>query len=121
MTLIGKKITELQKKILVAKNGLSEINKQEQPLPEFIDKANLLRSNEYLKRANDHKSKLIISYEEYTRELEKIVSSILEIKGNLNELKSRVRPRKKAIKKKRKKTRKSNPRRKKTRKKRKRS
>jgi len=85
------------------KNELSEINKKEQPLPEFIDKANLLRSNEYLQRANDQKSKLITSYEKYTGELERIVSSILEIKGNINDLKSRFSPQKKISKNKRKK------------------
>ena len=128
MSSIAKKINDLQKNILNAKNDLSEINKQEQPLPEFIDKANLLRSNEYLQRSNDQKSKLIISYEEYTRELERIVSSVLEIKGNLNDLKSKLRPRKKTTKKKRKKSprrktrkRKSTSRRKKPKKKRKRA
>jgi len=103
MSVIGNKVNELQKKILVAKNELSEINKNEQPLLELIDKANLLRSNEYLQRANDQKSKLIISYEEYTKELERIVSSVLEIKGNLNDLKSRFNPHKKPTKNKRKK------------------
>lgn len=102
MSAIGKKVDELQKRILIVKNELSEINKKEQPLPEFIDKANLLRSNEYLQRANKQKSKLITSYEDYTHELERIVSSILEIKGNLKDLKSRFNPRKKTIKKNRK-------------------
>ena len=100
MSAIGNKVNELQKKIKVIKNELSEINKKEEPLPEFIDKANLLRSNEYLQRANNHQSKLIISYEEYTSELERLVSSVLEIKGNLNLLKSKFNPRKKTIKKK---------------------
>ncbi len=130
MSAIGNKITEQQKRILVAKEELSEINKKDQPLPEFIDKANLLRSNEYLQRANDQKSKLIISYEEYTKELERIVSSVLQIRGNLNELKSKFNPRKKKIKIKRKKQSrkkikkrktKSKPRRHKLRKKRKKS
>lgn len=101
MSSIGNKINELQQKIQLLKNELSEINKNEEPLPEFIDKANLLRSNEYLQRSNDQKSKLIKSYEEYTVELEKIVSSILEIKGNLNSLKSRFQHKKKIAKKKR--------------------
>jgi hypothetical protein len=95
MSALGNKINELQKRILVVKKDLSEINKNEQPLPEFIDKANLLRSNEYLQRANTQKSKLIISYEEYTKELEQIISSVLEIKGNLNALKSRFSSHKK--------------------------
>ncbi len=103
MSALGNKVDDLQKRILVAKNELSEINKKEAPLPEFIDKANLLRSNEYLQRANDQKSKLITSYEEYTNELERIVSSILEIKGNINDLKSRFSSRKKISKNKRKK------------------
>lgn len=112
MSAIGNKITELQKRILVDKNDLSQINKREEPLPEFIDKANLLRSNEYLQRSNEQKSKLIISYEEYVRELEKVVSAVLEIRGNLDSLKSKLKPkrsttpkkRKKTVKKKRKKT-----------------
>ena len=99
MSVIGNKISELQKRILIVKNEISKINKNEKPLPEFIEKANLLRSNEYLQRANDQKSKLIISYEEYTHELEKIVSSVLEIKGNINDLKSRFNTRKKPVKK----------------------
>ena len=106
MSSIGNKVNELQKKIKVIKNELSEINKKEEPLPEFIDKANLLRSNEYLQRANNHQSKLIISYEEYTSELERLVSSVLEIKGNLNLLKSKFNPRKKTIKKRKKPSRK---------------
>ena len=106
MSAIGNKVNELQKKIKVIKNELSEINKKEEPLPEFIDKANLLRSNEYLQRANNHQSKLIISYEEYTSELERLVSSVLEIKGNLNLLKSKFNPRKKTIKKRKKPSRK---------------
>jgi len=130
MSAIGNKVAEHQKRILVAKEALSEINKKDQPLPEFIDKANLLRSNEYLQRANDQKSKLIISYEEYSKELEQIVSSILQIKGNLKELKSKFNPRKKKTKIKRKKQSrkkikkrktKSKPRRRKLRKKRKKS
>ncbi len=104
MSGIGNKVNELQKKIQVIKDELSEINKNEEPLPEFIDKANLLRSNEYLQRANNQKSKLILSYEEYTSELEKIISSVLEIKGNLNSLKSRFKKRKKTPSRKRKKS-----------------
>ena len=100
MSTLGNKVSELQKKILVVKNELSEINKHEEPLPEFIDKTNLLRSNEYLQRSNDQKSKLILSYEEYTKELERIVTSVLEIRGNLNDLKSRFNSSKKTKKRK---------------------
>jgi len=93
------KINELQNKIIQIKTELSEINKDEKPLPEFIDTTNMLRSNEYLKKANETKSKLLISYEEYANELENLVVSISKIKGNITNLKSRIKSRKKPKKK----------------------
>jgi len=93
------KINELQNKIIQIKKELSEINKEEKPLPEFIDTTNILRSNEYLKKSNEEKSKLLITYEEYTNELENLVSSIYKIKGDITNLKSRIKSRKKPKKK----------------------
>ncbi len=93
------KINELQNKIIHIKTELSEINKEEKPLPEFIDTTNILRSNEYLKKSNEEKSKLLIAYEEYTNELENLVSSISKIKGDITNLKSRIKSRKKPKKK----------------------
>ena len=93
------KINELQNKIIQIKTELSEINKEEKPLPEFIDTTNMLRSNEYLKKSNETKSKLLIAYEEYTYELENLVTSISKIKSNITNLKSRIKTRKKSKKK----------------------
>ena len=93
------KINELQNKIIQIKTELSEINKDEKPLPEFIDTTNMLRSNEYLKKANETKTKLLIAYEEYTDKLENLVTSISQIKGNITNLKSRIKSRKKPKKK----------------------
>ena len=93
------KINELQNKIIQIKTELSEINKDEKPLPEFIDTTNMLRSNEYLIKSNDEKSKLLIAYEEYTDELENLITSISKIKGNITNLKSRIKSRKKPKKK----------------------
>ncbi len=93
------KVNELQNKIIQIKKELSEINKEEKPLPEFIDSTNILRSNEYLKKSNETKSRLLISYEEYTNELENLVSSISKIKSNITNLKSRIKSRKKPKKK----------------------
>ncbi len=93
------KINELQNKIIQIKTELTEINKDEKPLPEFIDTTNMLRSNEYLKKTNEVKSKLLIAYEEYTDKLENLVISISEIKGNITNLKSRIKSRKKPKKK----------------------
>jgi len=93
------KINELQNKIIQIETELSEINKDEKPLPEFIDTTNMLRSNEYLKKSNETKSTLLIAYEEYTNELENLVTSISKIKGNISNLKSRIKSRKKPKKK----------------------
>ena len=93
------KINELQNKIIQIKTELTEINKDEKPLPEFIDTTNMLRSNEYLKKANETKSRLLIAYEEYTDELENLATSISKIKSNLTNLKSRIKSRKKPKKK----------------------
>ena len=99
MSEIGKKISELQKKIVLAKKELSEINILEQPLPEFINTTNMLRLNEYLQKSNEKKSQLLIAYEEYTNELENLVSNIAQIKGSIHNLKSNFKTHKKIKKK----------------------
>lgn len=95
MLSIGKKVSELQKKIILAKKELSEINSLERPLPEFINTTNILRSNEYLQKSNEKKSQLLTAYEEYTDELENLVSNIAQIKSTIHNLKSHLKPRKK--------------------------
>ena len=99
MLAIGKKISELQKKIVLAKKELSEINALEQPLPEFINTTNMLRLNEYLQKSNEKKTQLLIVYEEYINELENLVSNISQIKDSLHNLKSNLKTHKKIKKK----------------------
>ena len=105
MSAIGNKLDIMQKKIMQAKKELSEIHMLEQPLPEFINTTNMLRTNEYLQKANEKKSQLLTAYEEYVNELESLVSNIAQIKGNLNYLKSYLKPRKQTKKKLKRKTR----------------
>ena len=99
MSAIGNKLDIMQKKITQAKKELSEIHMLEQPLPEFINTTNMLRTNEYLQKENEKKSQLLTAYEEYVNELESLVSNIAQIKGNLNSLRSHLKPRKKTKKK----------------------
>jgi hypothetical protein len=94
MSSIENKLDILQKKIMQAKKELTEINILEQPLPEFINTTNMLRTNEYLHKANEKKSQLLTAYEEYVYELERLVSNISQIKGNLNYIRSHLKPRK---------------------------
>jgi len=105
MSTIRNKLDILQKQIMQAKKELSEINMLEQPLPEFINTTNMLRTNEYLQKANEKKSQLLTAYEEYVNELESLVSNIAQIKGNLNYLKSHLKPRRQTKKKIKRKTR----------------
>jgi hypothetical protein len=95
MLAIGKKISNLQKKIILVKKELSEINSLEQPLPEFINTTNLLRSNEYLQKSNEKKTQLLNAFEEYVNELENLISNIAQIKGSIHNLKSHLKPHKK--------------------------
>lgn len=99
MSAIGNKLDIMQKKIMQARKELSEIHVLEQPLPEFINTTNMLRTNEYLQKENEKKSQLLTAYEEYVNELESLVSNIAQIKGNLNSLRSHLKPRKKTKKK----------------------
>ena len=99
MSTIENKLDILQKKITLAKKELSEIHMLEQPLPEFINTTNMLRTNEYLQKENEKKSQLLTAYEEYVNELESLVSNIAQIKGNLNSLRSHLKLGKKTKKK----------------------
>ena len=89
MSISIKKINELQKKILEAKKEIDELSKLEQPIPELIKTTNLLRSNEYLLKENESKSKLLSYYEQYSSELEKLVLSTTIIKTKIKQLKTR--------------------------------
>ena len=93
MSNVAKKASELQRKIVQAKQDLDEINKLEQPMPELINTTNMLRSNEYLTKANEKQSKLLVTYEEYAKELEKLVLSTSVIKAKIKTLKRRSKPR----------------------------
>jgi hypothetical protein len=93
------KVKKLQNNILQIKIELDHINKDQKPLPELINTTNMLRTNEYLQKANDAQLKLLTAYDEYSNELENLISSISKIKGNISSLKSRLVSRKKPKKK----------------------
>ena len=109
-----KKVSGLQKKIIDLKNELASLEKLEQPLPEFINTTNILRSNEYLKKVNEKKSQLLDSYKKYVVELEKLILAMSKIQRNLLDLKTRVKSRKTSKKKIRKKAKSSRSKKRKT-------
>ena len=95
----GEKLGALQKQIEQAKQDLEKIKQLEKPMPEFINQSNVIRSNEYLMKENQTHAKLLSIYEEYSKELEKLVLSTSVIKSKIKQLKARIKPRKKSKKK----------------------
>ncbi len=90
------KLSELQKRIEQTKQELEQIKQHEKPMPEFINTTNVIRSNEYLLKEIQTHAKLLSVYEEYSRELEKMVLSTSVIKSKIKQLKSRINTRKKS-------------------------
>jgi hypothetical protein len=50
------------------------------------DSTNLLRSNEYLLKANDKKTELLSAYGQYSESLEVLLSLVFEIQMDLKEI-----------------------------------
>jgi hypothetical protein len=94
-------LNELRREIQKAQEELAQIGAPEPPHPELIDSANLLRANEYLTKTDQKKTELLSAYEEYVKQLEQTVTSLLSIQTDLNVVKAqasrtkRKKPRKK--------------------------
>ena len=57
------------KKIQQSQFDLKQLGEPVSNLPELVESANLLRSNEYLSKADDKKSELISAYEQHANAL----------------------------------------------------
>jgi hypothetical protein len=103
------KLVQLKQKIEHLNQELATIN-HTPPIPELINTTNILRTNEYLTHANEKKTQIISSYNEYVTELEAYLRSAFERKlaflkktrARL-EKKTKKKPKKKHIKKSKKK------------------
>jgi hypothetical protein len=83
---LGDNLSELKKRIHEAQEDLAKVGLPEQPMPEVINMTNLLRANEYLTQTDQKKTELVLAYEEYTQQLEKLVTSLLSIQADLKEI-----------------------------------
>lgn len=81
------KLSELQNQIEKTKKELEEIKKLEKPLPEFINTTNALRLNEYYTKEIEKQSKLISNYEKYSKELENLVLTAIDLRSKISKLK----------------------------------
>jgi len=79
-------IYDLRKKIQQVQADLNQLGDPVSEIPELITSANLLRSNEYLSKANEKKTELLSAYEQYFVALEELLSSVFDIQYDLKEI-----------------------------------
>ena len=83
---VGGVIYDLRKKIQQINADLNQFGDPVSEMPELITSANLLRSNEYLSKANEKKTELLYAYEQYFVALEELISSVFDIQHDLKEI-----------------------------------
>lgn len=83
---LGNNLNELKMRIQQIQDEISELGSPEPIMPEMINATNALRLNEYLAKSDKKKTTLNAAYDEYTRQLEQIVSSLLSIQVDLKDI-----------------------------------
>jgi len=83
---VGHSIYELKKKIQSLSHELSQMNSTPSKIPELINSANLLRTNETLTTVISKQSEIVKAYENYSKELETMLSKIFEIQMELKDV-----------------------------------
>ncbi len=82
----GRIIYDLRKKIQEINVDLKQLGEPVSDLPEMIESANLLRSNEYLLKINQKKTELLAAYEQYSESLEELLSTVFDIQKDLKDI-----------------------------------
>ena len=82
----GEIIYDLRKKIQEIKVELEQLGNPAENIPEMIESANLLRSNEYLSKSNEKKSALIDAYSQYSVALEELLTTVFDIQKDLKNI-----------------------------------
>jgi hypothetical protein len=82
---VGQTIYELRKEIQKITSELKSLGNSPD-IPELIKSTNLLRSNEHLSEVNSKRSELISTYEQYSKELEKMLATVFDIQQDLKEI-----------------------------------
>ena len=83
---LGNILSELKNQIQKIKEEIKEIDNSFTSIPEMIESTNILRENESLILANNKKAELIAAYEQYTRQIENLLSSAFEIQNDLKDI-----------------------------------
>lgn len=82
----GEIIYDLRKKIQEIQMTLDQLGEPATNLSEMIESSNLIRSNEYLSKANEKKSELLVVYRQYSTALEELLSSVFDIQKDLKDI-----------------------------------
>ena len=82
----GEIIYDLRKKIQEIQANLEQLGETPTDIPEIIISANLLRSNEYLSKTNEQKTKLLVAYEQYSTALEELLLTVFDIQKDLKDI-----------------------------------
>ena len=82
---ISSVMAQMKQQIKQIKKELQEIGEPED-IPEMIQSSNLIRTNEHLMKSNQKKSELLIAYDEYSKQLENLLSSVFEIQNELKDI-----------------------------------
>ena len=79
-------IYDLRKKIQQIQMDLNQLGDPVSEIPELITSANLLRSNEYLSKANEKKTELLSAYEQYFVAMDELLLTVFDIQNDLKEI-----------------------------------
>ncbi|TBR22162.1 MAG: hypothetical protein EPO63_07760 [Candidatus Nitrosotenuis sp.] len=79
-------MNELKMRIRQIQDEISQLGSPEPVMPEMINATNAIRLNEYLTKTDEKKTALNAAYDDYTRQLEQIVSTLLSIQVDLKDI-----------------------------------
>jgi len=82
----GEIIYDLRKKIQQIQSDLEQLGEPAKNIPEMIESANLLRTNEYLSKSDEKKTELIDAYGQYSNALEELLATVFGIQKDLKEI-----------------------------------
>ena len=82
----GDVIYDLRKQIQKLTAELKELENTSENIPELIQSTNLLRSNDHLVEVNHKKSELTSAYQQYSKELENMLTTVFDIQKDLKEI-----------------------------------
>ena len=82
----GEIIYDLRKRIQQIQSDLEQLGEPARNIPEMIESANLLRSNEYLSKSDEKKTELIDAYGNYSLALEELLTTVFDIQKDLKEI-----------------------------------